>query len=229
MFPMRHPLVALAATLSLLGFVTHVQAEGVYYGIGLMGGVTDSQDTQRDPVQTTPITTSSDSYNLSGGATVWFGYDLKPKLNIPLRTELATSFRSRHDFNVLFVQASPGNALYGAKANVRTTDFMVSLLWDLPLGNRFKPYIGAGAGIAYIDSETDAFTPTRSSASDTRRNSAWQAQAGITYAYSNNLDIRLDYRYIDLGDISTGRLASGDSFTARLTSHDLRIGAEWKF
>lgn len=225
---MRLPLIALAAPLSILGFVANVQAEGTYYGIGLMGGVTDMQDTQRDPVQTTPITTSSDSYNLSGGATVWLGYDLKPKIDIPLRTELAASFRFRHDFNVLFVQARPGNALYGAKSNVQTTDVMVSLLWDIPLGSRFKPYIGGGAGFAYIDSETDGFTPTPSSASDTSRNGAWQAQAGITYAYSTNLDIRLDYRYIDLGDISTGRLTSGDRFTTHLTSHDLRIGLEWK-
>ncbi len=228
---MRLTLVALAATTASLGFVTNVLAEGTYYGIGLMGGFTDTQDTKRDPAQTTPITTSSDSSNLSGGAAVWLGYDLYPKYGIPLRTELATSFRSRHDFNVLFTQASPGNSLYGAKSNVQTTDFMVSLLWDIPnipLRSRFKPYIGGGVGVVYIDSDTDGFTPTPSYARDNRWNSAWQAQAGMTYAYSTKLDIRFDYRYIDLGDISTGRLASGDRFTTHLTSHDLRIGVEWK-
>jgi opacity protein-like surface antigen len=225
---MRFSLATLAATTAILGSAANAQAEGTYFGMGLMGGVTDTHDIRRDPAQTTPIYTSSDSYGLSGGAAVWLGYDLKPNYRIPLRTELASSFRFRHDSNILFIQASPGTALYGAKSNVQTTDFMVSLLWDIPLGSRFKPYIGGGVGAVFIDSDTDGFTPTLASASETRWNSAWQAQAGMTYAYSTKMDIRFDYRYIDMGDISTSRLASGDRFTSNLTSHDLRIGVQWK-
>ena len=65
---------------------------------------------------------------------------------------------------------------------------MGNLLYDIPTGSAWTPYIGAGAGVAHLwfkgygDTQTDSLF-------------AYQGIAGLGYNIDQNLTIKMDYRY----------------------------------
>lgn len=203
---------------------------GFYAGPFLMGGWTDTTDVERTPAQPTPLTNGTDGSGLSGGIGAWAGYDFSPKYQLPVQAELAGSWHCRHDMNIGYLDAGTG-ALSGSKSNVQSTDVMLSALWNLPVDLPVRPYIGGGVGGAYVTLDTEyLLAPLKVDAPDSSDwNLAWQLQGGATYAVMDALDIRLDYRYIDMGEIETSRMPSGDRFSADLDSHDLRLGVVWHF
>lgn len=205
-------------------------ADGKNAYVGAYGilGFAQQDNVERFPAQPTPLDDSSDSGGINGGVGAWLGYDWKDN-GLPIRTELAATWRYRHDMNILFTQAG-GVALFGAKSDISTTDVVASVLYDIPVSWAVKPYIGAGIGAVYADVDTYSDTPGRTTGFGTTSwDLAWQVQAGANYALSTNWDFRVDYRYVDLGTIDTGVIATGERFEADIASHDLRLGAVWKF
>jgi len=77
----------------------------------------------------------------------------------------------------------PGTALNG-KAGQLTG--LVNLSYDFFPTSVFTPYIGAGAGIAFIDSNTSLGSTQF----------AWDALLGVKYQISNALSLNLEARYI---------------------------------
>lgn len=217
----------LSLLLASVAFSSPATAEDRNAYVGAFGlvGWADQSNVERSgglPI----VDESSDSGGINGGAGAWLGYDWKDK-GLPVRTEIAGTWRYRHDMNVSFISGGP---LFAAKSDISTVDVIVSALYDIPVSWKVKPYIGAGVGTVYSDVDTYLLTPTRvDGPGDTGWDLAWQLQAGVNYPISERWDFRVDYRYVDLGEISTGAVASGDSFTADLASHDLRIGATWNF
>ena len=201
-------------------------AADAYVGLGGLIGISRSDDPTRHPVQSTPLSLSTDSGGFSGGLGAWAGYDFSAALGLPLRVEATVTLRNRHDHNLLFTQAG-GSELHGAKGNVRTTDYLLSLLWEIPWRGAAQPYLGAGVGEAQLDIDTIAYVPHPLPTHARVRNGVWQLQAGFTLPRTRDRRLRVDYRYIDLGRFGLGPLPSGERFESRLTSHDFRIGYEW--
>jgi outer membrane protein OmpA-like peptidoglycan-associated protein len=77
----------------------------------------------------------------------------------------------------------PGTALNG-KAGQLTG--LINLSYDFFPTSTFTPYIGAGAGIAFIDSNNSLGSTQF----------AWDALAGVKYNMSNSLAFNLEARYI---------------------------------
>lgn len=199
---------------------------GWYAGPMLLGGFSDNDNYERDPVTPFPFSGETDTAGVSGGVGALAGYDFSDA-DLPFSVEIAGNYRFRHDMNIRY--NDPANTiLYGEKSNVQTADFIVSALYDLPLGWDVQPYIGGGAGVAHIMLENEvAGIPGSPDSSNT--NFAWQAQGGLKYPVGDGMKLRFDYRYIDYGRIETSRLTTGDVFSADLTSHDLRLGLTWDF
>ena len=74
-------------------------------------------------------------------------------------------------------------------AEVRQTSVMANVYYDFFARETFTPYVGAGAGIAFIDSHFGALT----NSSDTEF--AYQAIVGVGYKVMPNLRLNLDARY----------------------------------
>lgn len=80
------------------------------------------------------------------------------------------------------------DSVNGGQSNIYTV--MLNGYWDIKNDTRFTPYLGAGAGWAYEnsnsaigDSNSDAF--------------AYQGIAGVSYAIDNNWALTAQYNYID--------------------------------
>jgi opacity protein-like surface antigen len=65
-------------------------------------------------------------------------------------------------------------------------------------------------------------------------NFAWAAYAGLSYQVTQNVSIELSYRYISLGNGTTGPTRSFDGLTVadpfvlkNITSNDVRLGVRW--
>lgn len=201
--------------------------EGWYGGPFALVGFTDHSNYDRTPLTPLPVTGTTDNAGVSGGAGLWGGYHFDG-----FSVEVAGTYRARHDANFSFADITSGNPNFGAKANVQTADLMISGLYDIPVGWKLMPYVGAGMGIAYKRLDNELLTNTITDAGSSRSTDvAWQLQGGVKYPLSESSNLRVDYRYIDLGQIETSALptGTGDKLSADLVSHDVRIGLTWDF
>jgi opacity protein-like surface antigen len=53
--------------------------------------------------------------------------------------------------------------------------------------------------------------------------------AGVAVAVSHNVMIDAGYRYINIGDVSTGSDAFGAMTFKNVSAHEVRIGLRWSF
>lgn len=98
--------------------------------------------------------------------------------------------------------------------------------------NRFLPYVAGG--IAFTDVEykhryfgdvTDISFDERSSASKTL--TGYTLGAGLDYAMTDHIILRVEYRYIDFGDKDF--VLDGEKRNVETKSNDVRVGIAYKF
>jgi opacity protein-like surface antigen len=106
----------------------------------------------------------------------------------------------------------------------------------------FTPYVGAGIGFATISVNglKDVNVPQASTfygADHTNTNFAWALYAGTSYDVTPQITLDLTYRYAQLGNAQSGRVAAFDNgnnaysgqFIKDITSNDLLLGFRYKF
>ena len=108
------------------------------------------------------------------------GYDF-----VGPRVELEGIFRQ----NQATLQAAPvGFQQFTAGANINQTAIMANLLYDFRFGSPIVPYIGAGAGIAFVNASA-----LGGSTSSTQF--AYQGIIGVGYEIDSNWRFNIDGRY----------------------------------
>ncbi len=113
--------------------------------------------------------------------------------------------------------------------------------WDIGTWKGVTPYLGAGIGwdSIKIDDFKDINVPNAGVAfanSKTTTNFAWALHAGFAYDVTQNFALDFAYRYVNLGDAKSGVITAYDGTGTfdrlefkDIDSHDLMIGARWKF
>lgn len=212
----RHLILASALALP---FTAH--AAGWYAGPMLMTGYTN-EDSIEDANGVATGIFDNDDGNVIIGAAGLIGYDFSGD-DVPVSLEFSTNWRARHDMDVGFVGG-------GVKSNVQTVDFMLSALYDIPLGTTLQPYIGGGVGMAWnqADSE-DLDIAITSLGTNSNTDFAWQLQGGFKYPLDDSMNLRIDYRYVELGEVETNVAPGGEAIKADLYAHDVRMGLTWDF
>ena len=120
------------------------------------------------------------------------------------------------------------------KTKIKTHAYMLNAYYDFNTDSRFTPYIGGGIGFAKAkiararyndDGEIPFFKLTNS-----HTNIAWQIGAGISYAFNDNIDLDIGYRYIDYGKVNK-QLASRaiTRINDELTANELYAGIRYSF
>jgi len=104
------------------------------------------------------------------------------------------------------------------------------------------PFIGAGVGFANIriDHFRDLNVETGGggwSQPSTQTNFAWALQAGLAYKVTPNFAVELSYRYLNVGNASTGILINDNPGQGspneppitfnKIQSHDIMLGVRW--
>lgn len=125
-------------------------------------------------------------------------------------------------------EASPG----GTSAKVSASTILFNGYLDLGSWYRATPYIGAGAGTARVsvsDYSSTVMPPFSGDGSRSKWNFAWAAMAGVAYAISPNTMVDIGYRYLNIGDATTGSDAFGNTTLKNIAAHEVRVGLRWSF
>lgn len=89
----------------------------------------------------------------------------------------------------------------------------------------FRPYVGAGVGVAFHHLGSVDLPIGSSSGNST--SFAWNAQAGVVFDLTDRLALDVGYRYVDLG-----KAKSGGPLPFKvddITAHEARIGLRYSF
>lgn len=93
--------------------------------------------------------------------------------------------------------------------------------------DRFMPYVAGGVAFAHFRFEELDEGSFNSSASGTL--TGWTIGAGAEYAVTDNWTLRGEYRYTQYGNKDFVATPVEDDWTARVRTHDLRLGVAYKF
>jgi opacity protein-like surface antigen len=138
------------------------------------------------------------------------------------RTEFALTYRTGYEIDS--DRLVPGSR---AKGDVANLTGMFNAYFDFSEIGRFQPYIGAGIGVAYNDVDSiNAGGVTLSGESTT--DLAWQVALGTAISLVPGIALDLGYRYVDLGEVKTGRSA-GLGLTGDLAAHEVMAGVRIGF
>jgi opacity protein-like surface antigen len=183
-------------------------------------------------------------------SSMFWGLGVGYKLNDWFRADFTGEYRGKANFhgsdNVRFPGGQGVDNYSGSKSE---WVFMANAYVDLGTWWCITPYIGAGVGGANIKISgfrDDGFNyqpalplplnnSTAYAADGSKWNFAWAVHAGLTYQVTKSMAIDFGYRYIDLGNATTGATRAYDnSFTNggpftfnHITSHDLKLGVRW--
>ncbi len=149
-----------------------------------------------------------------------------------LRGEIALGFRS-HDIDTLTITNDGGVGVFlgvgslnglstsDVDGDVRTVSLMANGFYEFDVGSGFKPFVGAGAGAAFLDVEAALVGVTIVDDDDTVF--AYQGMAGVSYQISPDLSLSLLYNYFATADPSFSD-AAGGSFDSEYDSHNIMVG-----
>ena len=146
---------------------------------------------------------------------IGIGYDFRPRLNVPLRTELEYFFLSEVNgqANDLWSDGAEYDNSY-SKHDLNIQTLFLNAYYDFNTGTPFTPYVGAGLGVAFIQDQmryTNNWgdlgydnSYSDKSSSKRRTNFAWNIGAGIGWEALDWLTLDLGYRFSSLGKAETG-------------------------
>ena len=119
----------------------------------------------------------------------------------------------RAELELSFRQADYGNAVSGGirapgLGEQGVTGLLVNGYYDLNLGLPLVPFVGAGAGVAFIGGDDIAIAGSTAEGREATE-FAYQGLIGLTYDFAQRWHITLDGRYLGTGDDDVSSLAGG--------------------
>lgn len=169
------------------------------------------------------------------------GAGLGYQFNNWLRADFTGEYRGKTAFRGLdlFPGQTQVDDYYGSKSEWL---YLANVYFDLGTWSCFTPFVGVGVGMAKVTihdfRDVNVATSGLAYASDASQwNLAWAFHAGVAYEISQNLMLELSYRYVNLGDGTSGDLITYSGINnvnnpmlfKDITSQDIRLGLRWKF
>jgi opacity protein-like surface antigen len=177
-----------------------------------------------------------------------FGLGIGYNINNWLRADVTGEYRGRANFHGLdigftAVPGGPGNNFWPDRYTGSKYEwtFMFNGYIDIGTWYGITPFVGAGIGfsrntITNFGDVNMAVAGDSHSSDASKWNFAWALHAGIGYRVNPAMTLELAYRYINLGDATTGTMVDY-TFAGfdtpfefhHLTSHDLKLGLRYNF
>lgn len=178
-------------------------SKGVYVGIG--GGLNFLNDTDFNILGAVNVDNEYDSGVMFGG---FVGYDFGRVWSFGgIRAEGQLSYHD-NDVDVHSVAALGGNQP-GSTGDASAIAFMANVYHDFLPDNRFRPYIGAGIGLAIVDFSDFGIAAIPSVLDDDDTAFAWQLIAGASYDITPNVIFGVEYRYFSADAELTSTAGTG--------------------
>jgi len=84
-----------------------------------------------------------------------------------------------------------------AKAEIGAKTLLANIYWDLAEYKGFTPYVGAGIGLAFVNTEASVLGFTKD---NNKTVVAGQIGLGCAYAFNDTFSVDLGYRFLAIGD-----------------------------
>lgn len=117
-----------------------------------------------------------------------------------------------------------GNANGGGDLNAYS--IMGNIVYDVANFGGLRPFIGAGVGTAYVDTNASRLGAPSYSGEDWVF--AYQAFAGAAYDFTENWSMKGQYRYFGTTEFDA-TTPTGSKFDAGIKSHEILIGLTYSF
>ncbi len=197
------------ASTALVSLPAHATQEGFYGSLG--GGFSLLHDSDIDGVGTSFDTEFDEGAALLGA----IGY----KYGNGIRTELEFGYRNNNIEQI--------NSINAASDDVHAWTVMLNGLYDFHTGSDWTPYLGAGAGVAFVNFDNAGpFGPATINDDDAAL--AAQAIAGVDYQFDDEWSLFAQYNYLH----SFGLEVEGDngvSYDADYENSTFILGLRFSF
>ena len=128
-------------------------------------------------------------------------------------------------------------ACFSPDGDIDARTLMANVIFDIGSFGSFRPFIGAGAGIASVEADTNGTLRQNRTAlfaiDDSSEEFAWQGLAGFSWGLSDRLNLDVTYRYLQTDvDWESSALGAGGQlgfFDGEYTDHSLTAGLRWAF
>ena len=198
---------------------------GAYIGIRGIGSFGEMHDVDNQGFMGRQ-NTENDTDEVAGVAGVvgWTFY------NFPARVELEFGHRFRFDLDVRDQQTF---TTIDYEVDVATWQAMVNAILEWRNSSSFTPFVGLTGGWARHEASTQRSnlgTGLQTKNNQTTDNLAIGGLLGVNWRFVENFSVEFMYRYIDMGQVSTGTLTTRDKVESdNYTSHDLLFSAYYHF
>lgn len=169
----------------------------------------------------------------AGGLAV--GYDLSRKTDVPIRAEVEYMYRTDWKDDESYYWG--GGVTQSVESKFQVQTLFINTYLDIPTGTAFTPYVGAGAGVAFVKTKLDDSASfldiykVSGSSSETETNFAWNVGVGAAYSFNEHLALDVNYRYADFGSGKASASTTDPIFEhvkskreADVTSHEVLMG-----
>ncbi len=200
-------------------------------------------------VPPTPPGFRYDSSNLGGSA--FMGIGAGYQFNNWFRADMTAEYRTAANYHAV---ASYNGAAFVPNpcgglgrcpdvytGSISSAVFLANGYVDLGTWSGITPYIGAGVGLANVRSglfvdHSIGNTGGGYSLGASKTNFAWAGMAGLSYTVSPNLKLDMGYRYLSLGNGTSGPIICQPAGVVgcpqevqkfKIASHDFKLGMRW--
>ncbi len=216
-------------------------SSGVYVGAKILGAnQTNWSDMEFNDTATGKTIPFSDSWSqVVFGAAINLGYDLYPRYDVPVRLDIEYAMRKQWqgNANVEVNYASVSTVEIVNKLNVNT--LMLNAFYDFHNSSRFTPYVMAGAGLAFINSNIEVKEGTQGlSSTENFTQFAWQVGAGVGIEITPRVTLDIGYKYLNFGafDYAVENFVTAMGPSYRNTdlsnvgsAHEIAVGLRYTF
>lgn len=222
-------LIALMALVVLFGIPCLANAEGTgfYLAPKFLMSIQDTGTVSRSSALAGSGVDDYSQFTLGGALAM--GIDLWQQQMIPLRMEIEVALRGNGEKK----WDDRGVNLSEVKGVWNNTTLFANLFWDFHNESDFTPYIGGGLGLAFNYTGYDLTTNNgdKISIDDRQTNFAWNAGAGVSYAFNDVLTVDASYRFTGLGynEVSTNYLGRKYEIGDEPYNNEFLLGLRFNF
>jgi OOP family OmpA-OmpF porin len=109
------------------------------------------------------------------------------------------------------------------------TDLFANLIYDIHTGTMFSPYIGLGAGVAFVGADNIGPLTGGKYINDSTEEFAYQGIAGVAAQLDRNWTLSIDYRYVATADNPKLAITTGGTASTNNASHNAIVGLTYHF
>lgn len=166
------------------------------------------------------------------------GVEVLPALKVELEYSLAS-------YNTDDTRASgtSGRALdtFGTDAKLDIDTLTLNAAYEFANSSKFTPFLKGGVGSTFYDAEGDLFVsssggntfggflPATFTYEGDGNDFTYFVGAGVAMGLSDQIDMTLEYRYSDLGQVATEFDANGDRLQTNMKTNNIQVGLRYNF